>query len=198
MSIRVLTGLLCLLVSSAAWASPEKWRASYACEARGDVACALTSLESLPAADYVVQLRRGWLLYLAERYSEAAAAYQSAAALEPKAIEPRLGLMLPLMALRRFVEAEKVGQEVLILAPSEFTATSRLAYIHYVQGRFAQAVTWYRKALAAYPSNVEMRAGLGWSLLKQNKVKEARVELERVLSFAPDHASAKEGLAMLP
>jgi len=115
--------------------------------------------------------------------------------LEPKAVEPRLGLMLPLMALRRWAEAEKAGQQVLGTAPGDFTAQSRIAFIHYSQGRFADAESWYRKALGGFPSNVEMRAGLGWSLLKLGNAAAARAEFERILVIAPDHASAKEGLA---
>ena len=38
-----------------------------------------------------------------------------------------------------------------------------------------------------------MRAGLGWSLLKQARGGEARAEFDKILTVAPDHASAKEG-----
>jgi Tfp pilus assembly protein PilF len=40
-----------------------------------------------------------------------------------------------------------------------------------------------------------MRAGLGWSLLKQGQTRAARTEFEAVLTVAPDHSSAKQGLA---
>ena len=191
-----------LLASPAlpAQATPELYRRSYALEAAGDYAGALAALEQISAgaAEYVWNLRRGWLLYLAGRYADAVPAYQKAIELQPKAIEPKLGAMLPLMAARRWKEAEKRAAEILALAPGEFTATSRLAYIHYQQGRYAEAEAHYRRALAAYPSSVEMRAGLAWSLLKGAKPKEARVELERILTIAPDHPSAREGLASLP
>jgi tetratricopeptide (TPR) repeat protein len=176
----------------------DLYRRSYALEGWGDVAGALAAMDQIGkhgASDYMFSLRRGWLAYLGGKHVEAVAEYQKAIALEPRALEPRLGVMLPLMALRRWKEAEKVGAEILAVAPGDFTAQSRLAYIHYTQDRFVEAEAWYRKALAGFPSNVEMRVGLGWSLLKQGRSKEARVEFERVLGVAPDYASAKEGLA---
>jgi len=55
----------------------------------------------------------------------------------------------------------------------------------------------YRRVLEAYPADVEMRAGLGWSLLKLGKAEEAARELRLVLEVAPRHVSAKAGLDVL-
>jgi hypothetical protein len=43
-----------------------------------------------------------------------------------------------------------------------------------------------------------MRTGLGWSLLKQGRNKEAREAFEAVLLYAPDQVSAREGLGLVP
>jgi tetratricopeptide (TPR) repeat protein len=193
--------LCALLLPGAATAqdsAPDLYRRSYAAEAKGDIPSALAALDKVSVHDYVFALRRGWLLYLAGRHSDSAAAYGEAIQLEPAAVEPRLGAMLPLMALRRWKEAEGHARDVLARAPGDFTAQSRLAFIDYTQGRYADAEAWYRKTLTAYPASVEMRAGLGWSLLKQNKLREAAAEFSKVLAVAPDHASAKEGRAAIP
>jgi tetratricopeptide (TPR) repeat protein len=181
--------------------APSLYRQSYAAEGKQDFAQALRLMEQIRAAgqdDYVVSLRMGWLLYLSGRYDDAIAAYRRAVQQEPGSVEPRLGLMLPLMAARRWSEARAAGVEVLDKAPGDFTAQSRIAYIHYQQGQYEKAESWYRKALAGYPSNIEMRAGLAWSLLRQNRFPEARAEFGKVLAVAPDHASAAEGLAQIP
>ena len=178
----------------------EPFRRSYAAEAAGDYATALTALDGVGRcdSDYVCALRRGWLLYLAGRHPEAAAAYQRAIQLEGEATEPRLGLMLPLLAQRRWREAEQQARAILALVPSESTARGRLAYIHYSQGRFDLAEGEYRRLVQESPANVDLRAGLAWSLLKQRRFVDARAQLERILACAPDHASAKQGLALLP
>jgi tetratricopeptide (TPR) repeat protein len=180
-------------------ATADAWRRSYAAEARGDAAAAIEALARLPAdeAPYVAALRRGWLLHLAGRADEAVQAYERAVGLAPQALEARLGLMLPLMAQRRWVDAERVGREALGLAPGDPTVLGRLAWIDYLQGRYEAAERGYRRALAAYPSSAEWRAGLGWALLKQGRIDEARAELRLVLVFAPDHAAARDGLAAL-
>jgi tetratricopeptide (TPR) repeat protein len=180
---------------------PDLFRQSYAAEARGDYNLAYDLLQRLPpaAADtYVVHLRSGWLHYLAGRYARAAEAYQQAIAREPAAVEARLGAMLPLMALRRWQDAEKVGEEALVLAPGDFTALSRLAWTHFNQLRYPEAEQHYRRALAAYPASAEVRTGLGWSLLKLGRFKEAREAFEAVLRFAPDQAAARDGLSQVP
>lgn len=191
-----------LLVAGAARAEApgDLFRQSYQAEARGDLAAALEPMERLgPAgAGYVAQLRKGWLLYLAGRYAPSAEHYLRAAALEPAAVEPRLGAMLPLMAARRWKDAERLGEEALALAPNDFLATSRLAWVHYSQAQWTDAEALYRRALAAYPASAEMLAGLGWSLLKQGRHREARAALEAALAFAPDHPAARDGLAAIP
>jgi tetratricopeptide (TPR) repeat protein len=193
--------LLLLSATAVARAEPgDAWRLSYAAEARGDHAAALAALEKAgggPVA-YVLALRRGWLLHLAGRHADAVASYQQALALEPRAVEARLGAMLPLMALRRWKDAERLGEEALAIAPGDPTTRARLAWIDYSQAQWQKAEQRYREALAAWPASAELRTGLGWSLLKQGKHREARAELERVLTFAPDHAPAREGLALVP
>lgn len=194
--------LAVLLFAAVAFAQPvpELYRTSYALEAKGDHAGALEAMDRVSAAgvtDYVATLRRGWLLYLVGRYTESVAAYGRAMTLEPKAVEPKLGAMLPAMALRRWKDAEKLGADVLAVSPGDYLALSRTAFIHYQQSRWDQAERFYRQALAFYPASVEMQLGLAWTQLKQGKKDAARAGFERVLQVAPDSTSAQEGLAEL-
>jgi len=203
------SGMVLVAIVVVAWAGvaraddsvPELYRQSYALEAKGDYEGAIGRMSAVAAngaADYVAALRTGWLLYLAGRYAEAEAAYRKAMSLEPAAVEPKMGAMLPLMALRRWKEAERLGDEVLRAAPGESVVMGRMAYIQFMLGSYEKAEAWYRKVLAAFPGNVEMRAGLGWCLLKQNRFQPAKAEFDRVLSFAPDNAAAKEGRGLIP
>lgn len=198
-TLRPLTVLLLVLGASGSRAQsvPELYRQSYQLEARGDATGALKAMEAVMtrAPDYVATLRKGWLLYLVGRHTDASTSYAKAIALEPKAVEPKLGAMLPAMALRRWKDAERLGTEVLAQSPGEFLAVSRLAFIHFEQARWDKAEAFYRQALALFPSNVEMQVGLAWTLLRQGKVDAARAGFERVLQVAPDSSSAQEGLA---
>lgn len=194
--------ILTLLATSSAatlgTAGAEHFQASYDREAAEDYDGALAELRQVDPVGgqaYVVHLREGWLLYLLGRYPDAVAAYDTALKLHPSSLEARHGRLLPLMALRRWAEAEAECKQVLAVAPYDYTSGSRLAYVLYSTGRYEDAAAAYSSVLKHYGSDVDMRAGLGWSLLKAGQTVAARAQFAEVLSIAPNHASAALGLA---
>ena len=177
--------------------APRLFQESYAAEATGDVAAAVAALRRLPIdrrEHYFYQLRLGWLLYLSEQYPASAVAYRRAIALAPEAVEPRLGLLLPLMANRMWSDAEQTARAALSIDDGNYLATSRLAFILFNQGRYAEAAAQYRRVLDFYPADLEMRAGLGWSLARSGKLSLAQSEFEEILGVAPSHVSARGGV----
>jgi tetratricopeptide (TPR) repeat protein len=174
------------------------FRRSYQEEAAGRMPAALEALNALREGDrasYLALLRRGWLLYQAARHADAIAAYSQALAKEPASIEARLGRLLPRMALRQWPAVEAGAREVVELDPVNYLAGLRLAYAVFNQGRFAEAERLYRRTLARYPSDAELRAGVGWSLLKSGKPGEARQMFVEALAAAPESALILKGLA---
>lgn len=172
------------------------YQLSYDKEAAGLHLAALEAIECLPGparSSYIAELRRGWLLYQLGRHTDASAAYARATALAPAAVESRLGRMLPLIADRRYAAAIAQGQEILELDPRNYLASLRLAYIHYLQGDHVAAVAGYGALLAIYPGDIEVKAGLGWALLKLGRRDEAVAQFREVLMVAPRHAAASEG-----
>lgn len=187
-------------VAQAEEAVPERYQQSYAFEAGYDYARALRQLDGIPEAGadaYLLPLRRGWLLYLLGRYDESVVAYRRAVQARPEAIEASLGLTLPLLALRRWGEAEQAARAVLDRAPGHYLAHSRLAYSLYSAGQHAAARDAYRVLVEQYPADVDMRTGLGWALLKLGDTAGARSAFAEVLHLAPDHSSAREGMSAL-
>ncbi len=150
------------------------------------------------ARGYTWELRRGWLLYLEGEYDLAIGAYQAAVHAEPRAVEPRLGLLLPQLQARKWVDAEATARAVSRLDADNVIATSRLAWALYNLGRYDEAEQRYLAALAAYPADVDSRAGVGWSLLMQGRVDEARATFRQVLDVAPQHVAAGDGMATVP
>lgn len=178
----------------------QLFSASFGHEAQGQTDKALSAvlkvLKKRPQ-HYIAHLRAGWLYYHKGRYDDSVQHYQSAMRLAPGALEPKLGLMLPLMAAKRWPEAEKIGEEILQKAPYQYTALSRMAYVAFLQGRYTEAESRYKKVLADYPSDVEMMLGLGWTYARQGRKKEAKGMFGEVLSIRPDNVSAKSGLSSL-
>jgi tetratricopeptide (TPR) repeat protein len=188
---------LWLWLTPALAGDPEQWQSSYDAELRGEYAQALEALEGLTARErstYVFHLRRGWLRYLAGAYPDAIAAYQEAARLAPNAEEPLLGLTLPQLALKRWVDAGATCRTILERDPGNATARVRLAWSLYNLGRYPEAEPLYRALVEDYPSDVDLQSGLGWSLLHQGKKADARRHFEAILAIAPAHAAARAGL----
>ncbi len=177
---------------------PSLFQESYILESKGKHKAALKKAREVLKRDpneYVAQLRVGWLLYLDEEYTESVIAYRKVVAMKPSAIEPKLGLMLPLMALKKNSEATGVAQEILKVDPQNYLARSRMAFCLYLMGRYEKAGREYEKLLVLYPSDVEMMAGLGWSQLKMDKKEAARSTFARLLHIAPNHVIGKDGFS---
>lgn len=117
-------------------------------------------------------------------------------ALAPQAIEPRLGIMLPQLALHRWADAEMIAKEVLKVDPASYLGTLRLAFVYYNQHRYAESTVLYRKLRDLYPSDTDVRSGLAWGLLKSGKPQEAAREFQDLLLISPRLATAREGLQL--
>jgi len=186
------------MAAAAPTGDPAVFQESYDFEAIGRMEESLAVLDRLSEANrggYVAALRRAWLLYKLGRNPQSIDSYQKAVTLDPKAIEARLGLLLPLMAERRWPEAEQAAREILKADSGNYLATLRLAFVQYNQTRYAESRTLYRKLAEGYPSDVDVRAGLGWAWLKLGKRAEAASQFRQVLEFAPKNALALQGLA---
>ncbi len=194
--------LLCIHawpIPAAADALADAYQGSYDLEADGRYREALVALDGVPEAgrdDYTFHLRRGWLSYLSGEHHDAVAAYRRAVTLEPRAVEPRLGLMLPQMALHLWLDAEQTAADVIALDPRNYLAGSRRAWALYNLGRYDEAEVAYRRVLDLYPGDADLRAGLGWCLLKQDRPGDAAIQFRSVLRVAPSHTTALEGLAI--
>src|SRR5437016_7951382 len=174
------------------------YRESYAAEARQDYTTALgkmREIKQVSGATYFVTLRLAWLSYLAGDFKASAADYTEAIADNPKAVEPKLGLTLPLLADRNWRDLEKACRDVLAIDPHNAIALSRLGMAYYWNNNYADAVATYRRLSADYPSDLDHQTGLGWALLKMGRTAEARQLFETVLALSPDNDNAKQGLA---
>ena len=93
---------------------PEYFETSFNHESRGNYVGALNSVLRILRIDhrnYTAMLRAGWLAYLKGDYKNSIDYYRKAVLLEPKAVEPKLGLMLPLMASKEWDAAGDVARE---------------------------------------------------------------------------------------
>lgn len=179
-------------------ADSDYFQRSYDQEAAGHDQEALDALDKLSPGrkgSYVAVLRKGWLRYRLGRNAAAAEDYNKAIAMAPKAVEPRLGILLPLLADRQWALVERHARDVLKLDPENYLATLRLAFALFSENKLMEAQPLYRKLVEGYPSDTEARVGLGWTLLKLQRSKEAGAVFKAVLEFAPKNRLAQQGWA---
>jgi tetratricopeptide (TPR) repeat protein len=173
------------------------YRESYQLEAQRDLAGALSKMREirrLAGPSYFVALRTGWLAYLAGDLDSAVAAYREAIAAEPKAIEPVLGLTLPLLAQRNWRALERACRKVLRRDPQNALARARLAHALYWSGNYPDAAAVYRKLVASYPGDLDHKTGLAWALKRMGRGDEARRLFDAVLAVSPDNPHARQGI----
>ncbi len=193
---KITLATLCGLCMAAAL-SATPVQDSYTLEGERNFAKALELMEGLAASEprnYLAHLRAGWLAYLSGQYVKSEVFYRKALVIAPDSIEPRMGLMLPLMALGRYVEAETAGRSGMEKDPKNYTIRSRLAQIYYLSGQFAASEKMYGELSTDYPSDGEMLLGLGWAQLKQGKKPQAKETFGRAGQVLPGNPRVTEGL----
>jgi Tfp pilus assembly protein PilF/TolB-like protein len=109
----------------------------------------------------------------------------------------RQRIALHLQRGRQFLEsgnlddAQRAFIEALLLAPLDADAHTGLAEVYDRQGRPNDGVREYRAALASH-DDVETRVALAGLLLRQDRLAEARAELQRVLDRDPNNVTAQD------
>ena len=178
---------------------PELFEESFQKEALGNYTAALNSVVRILRKDYEnyhAVLRAGWLNYMGGIYEESIKQYSRAAKMAPGAIEPRLGLLPPLMALGRWDQAEKESRWILARDPGNYLAKSRLAFTLFSVGKYPEAAGHYAEILKWYPGDLDMELGLAWTNLKLGKKTEAVQLFKNVLNVRRGNAGALQGLDM--
>jgi tetratricopeptide (TPR) repeat protein len=192
--------LIVILFSAAVAGSrvyPTEVQNTYTLEYQGKYSEALALLEQLTAEnpkEYFFALRAGYVAYLAGKYTRSLEHYQNALLLKADALEPRLGKLMPLLALGQYKQAEIEAQAILRSDPRHYTARLKLAYALYLDGSFTKSEKHYAELAADYPSDATVLMGLGWAQIKQGKKAPARAAFERVKLMFPESKYADEGL----
>ena len=176
----------------------EAFKQSYALEKGQDYKGAIASLRQVYVADaYEINLRLGWLSYLAGQLPESVEYYNKAISSKPYAIEPKLGLVLPLSVQGKWSEVEDIYLKILQIDPQNTLVNYRLGLIYYNRGNFDKADPYLEKVVNLYPFDYDGLILLAWNKLKLQKSREAKILFQKVLLNSPDDASAMEGLKLI-
>lgn len=168
---------------------------SYTYEKEGNYSEAIKSLKKVYLdKSYEINLRLGWLDYMAGAYTESVTYYNKALSLMPYSEEARFGIILPKLALGRTNEVISLYKEIIENSPNNTQANFRLGLIYYEQKEYITAFNYFQKVVQLYPFDYDSLLMLAWTQLKLGRNREAKVLFQKVLMYSPSDASALEGL----
>lgn len=176
----------------------DAFQESYIKEAGGNYQEAVSVLKNVYSENsYEINLRLGWLTYLSGLFTESLAYYNRSVALMPYAIEARFGLVYPASSMGNWSYVISQYEKILEICPNNSVAHHRLGLIYYGRGEYEKAEKNFEKVVNLYPFDYDGLIMLGWSKLKLNKLREAKVLFQKALMNTPSGSSALEGLDLI-
>jgi tetratricopeptide (TPR) repeat protein len=168
---------------------------SYACEYRYQYDSAIYVLKPYYSAEnYEINLRMGWLSYLAGKNDQSVVYYKKAISLMPAAIEPLLGYVYPLSALEKWEDVIRQYEAILKIDPSNYISNFRLGLIYYNRKDHLVSKKYLDKALNLFPFEYDVVHLSAWNHLNLANYREAKVLFNKALMIRPNDLSSLEGL----
>jgi tetratricopeptide (TPR) repeat protein len=171
---------------------------SFESEKSGNYTAAINSMKTIYKADsYIINIRLGWLYYLAKQYTESIKYYDKSIALKPYAIEARFGAVKPLSAIESWDKVKTHYVEILKIDPQNTIANYWLGVIYYNRKDYVNAIKLFEKVVNLYPLDYDSVIMLAWSKLNTGKSADARVLFNHALILRPNDNSALSGLKLI-
>jgi len=130
---------------------------------------------------------------LAERFQTVPPARAMAAAMGQEAMPPGHppveGAAGPAVD-QEFLDQVRALQSMLVDDPANFDVLAGLGNLYFDHSRWAEAETWYRKALEVRPGDPNVLTDLAVAIRNQGKGEQALAILDQVLEMYPEHWQA--------
>ena len=176
----------------------DAFEKSYLYEYSGDYSNAIDGLKTVYSEEsYEINLRLGWLTYMAGFFTESTAYYQKAIELKPLSIEAKFGYVYPASALGNWEQVKKQYNDILQIDAQNTIANYRLGSIYYGAEDYTTALKYFEKLVNLYPFDYDGLLMYAWTNLNLGKFREAKVLFNKVLMYQPNDESALEGLELI-
>ncbi|UAM98808.1 hypothetical protein K8354_02985 [Polaribacter litorisediminis] len=150
----------------------------------------------LPSS-YEINLRLGWLHYLADKTKASIEYYKKSAEILPAATEPLWAVITVYNKLENWVAIEKAYLSILKLDAKNTTANYQLGLIYYYRKDFIKAKKYFDVSLNLIPFNYNYLLMSGWTNYFLGNKNNASILFHKVLLYSPKDTSALEGLSLL-
>lgn len=146
---------------------------------------------------YEINLRMGYLKYMAGSYNDALIFYKKAIQIMPYAIEPRLGFVYPAAALNKWDDVVLQYQAILKIDNKNSSVNYKLGVIYYNRKKYAAAYSLFEKVVNLYPFDYDGLLMYAWTSYRMDKLPQAKLLFKKVLLISPNDKSALDGLALI-
>jgi len=171
---------------------------SYDYEAIAKYDAAITSLNAVySATSYEINLRLGWLNYLAGKHKESIVFYQKAISLMPAATEPKWAIINPYTKLESWNDIEKTYLAILKLDSKNSNANYNLGLIYYYRKDYFSAKKYFDVSLNLSPFGYNNMLMSAWTNYFLGNKSQASVLFNKTLLYSPNDSSALEGLSLI-
>lgn len=207
--MRGLLGLALLLISTLAVvptaqadsAIADSYHESFTQEKLEDYTAAIQAL--MPVYEqhsnkYTINLRLGWLNYLAGHYRKALTYYRSAASAVPSAVDPKLGEAKVGFAQKRYDDVEQTCYSIIKADYYNYFGNRYLVTALLEQNKFTQATAVAQKMLEIYPSDITFLEQLALIHSRQGNTKAARALYNDLWALDPNNLNAFRFLKQHP
>jgi tetratricopeptide (TPR) repeat protein len=171
---------------------------SYDYEAIAKYDAAISSINAVySATSYEINLRLGWLNYLAGKHKESISFYQKAITLMPAATEPKWAIINPFTKLESWNDIEKTYLAILKLDSKNSTANYNLGLIYYYRKDYFSAKKHFDVSLNLSPFGYNNMLMSAWTNFFLGNKSQASVLFNKTLLYSPNDSSALEGLSLI-
>ena len=196
--LAVIITVTSLTVNSQNKALAAAFSQSYDYEAIAKYDAAILSINTVySATSYEINLRLGWLNYLAGKYKESVSFYQKAITLMPAATEPKWAIINPFTKLESWNDIEKTYLSILKLDPKNNTANYNLGLIYYYRKDYFSAKKHFDVSLNLSPFGYNNMLMSAWTNYFLGNKSQASVLFNKTLMYSPNDKSALEGLSLI-
>lgn len=143
---------------------------------------------------YPLNIRLAWLYYLSKEYPKSSEYYDNCIKLKPLSIEALLGKTYPESVLGNWDKVISLYNQVLDLAPNNYTANLNLGQIYLNNAKYSDAEPHFKLLLSQYPFTYDIIINSAWNNFYLGKLREAKVLFNTALLLYPNNKSALEGL----
>ena len=146
---------------------------------------------------YEMNLRLGWLNYLAGKNKESIVYYTRACKLMPAATEPKWAIITVYTKMEKWNEIKSEYYAILKLDPKNAEANYHLALIFYFRKEYAGAKKYFDISLNLAPFNYNYMLMSAWTNYFLGNTNKAIILFNKVLLYMPNDSSALEGLSLI-